>query len=49
MLLAGVLVELKLLCSFNSSSVLVELKLLCSFSLTKTPAGSNVGEYYQIL
>jgi hypothetical protein len=34
LLLAGVMDELKLLCTFNSS---------------KTPAGSNFGEYYQIL
>jgi hypothetical protein len=30
-------------------SVLDELKLLCSFNSSMTPAGSNLGEYYQIL
>ena len=29
--------------------VLDELKLLCSFNSSKTPADSNLGEYYQIL
>jgi len=31
------------------ASVSDKLELLCSFNSSKTPAGSNLGEYYQIL
>ena len=33
----------------NIHGVMDELKMLCSFNSSMTPAGSNLGEHYQIL